>query len=163
MAEFNIVSQRLDAVHTVHGPVSEELRTLQVKRPMSAVVRIQERAQWEPFGKAKVKVHGLTEVLREDIVIEAPSELWGTEEEDKTAHRLVTSGKANITVDKNTLREGVTTPSLSGTPVPGSNSRRNSGSSTPVSFAAEDEFNSTPSRGLPSGPLFSRIKKQETS
>ena len=130
MAEFTIVTQRLDAQHPVYGQVSEELRTLQVKRPVSAVARMQERAKLEKFGKAKGNASGLcVNIAKEDILIEAPTGLWGTEEEDKIAHRLVgASGKVNITLDK---RDAASTP----TP---SHSRRNSGSLTPAPQVSEE-------------------------
>jgi hypothetical protein len=129
MAEFSIVAQRLDAQHPVHGQVSEELRTLQVKRSISAVARMQERAKGEKFGKAKGAAGGGVNVVKEDILIEAPTGLWGAEEEDIVAHRLVgAAGKVNITLDK---REGANTP----TP---SHSRRNSGTITPGPPISED-------------------------
>jgi hypothetical protein len=100
MAEFNIVSQWIETNDPTLGPIAEELRTLQVKRPTSAVERIQERAQWQRFGACKGKVgpeRGVTDILKEDVKIEEPSSILGNEDDDKVAHRLVSSaGKMTI-------------------------------------------------------------------
>jgi hypothetical protein len=100
MAEFTIVSQWIDSSDPEIGQIAEELRTLQVKRAASAVQRKQERSQWQRFGACKGKTgpeRGITDVLKEDIRIEEPSSILGSEDDDKIAQRLVSSaGKMTI-------------------------------------------------------------------
>ena len=123
MAEFTIASQLLQKEDPSLGPVVEELRTLQVKRSQNAVNQIAVRAKWDKFGKGKAA--GITSVSREDIKIEPASLLWGTDEEDKAAHRLV-SATGKMTINTTKVVAG-STPS--GTP---GHSRRNSGANIGV-------------------------------
>lgn len=126
MSEFKIVSQYLDAVDPVNGPVMEELRTLLIKKSAESVEKVQQRAKWEKFGKAKTqKSDGVTNVSREEVLIEPPLPLWGDENNDQLSSRLVSAvGKVSIR-----SRESAGTPTPA-TPTPG-HSRRNSGSSLP--------------------------------
>jgi len=128
MAEFTVVSQWIETTDPMLGAVSEELRTLQVKRPVSAVERKEARTQWQRFGAAKGKVgpeRGITDILKEELLIELPSAVWGKEEDDKIAHRLVS------TVGRMTISSGLSRHNSAGQPQPaGSSGTLSSSSST---------------------------------
>jgi len=134
MAEFSVVSQVIETVDSVRGPVSEELRTLLVKRPISSVRRKEERASWTRFGAAKGKSgpeRGITETLKEDLFIEPADPLSTVEEDDVIAQRLVSAvGRMQIS-GAGISRHNSASRDSSAEPTP-SHSRRNSGGMLPM-------------------------------
>ena len=146
-AEFTIVSQWLDSNDSQLGPISEELRTLQVKRPAAAVRQMQIRAQqWQRFGAAKGKIgpeRGITDVLKEEIVIEEPSVVWEVEEDDKIAQRLV-STVGRMTISGSGMSRYNSAPISTN---PGSHSRKNSLTEQPPSISTATTTTTTKSSG----------------